>query len=71
VGTPADDVRYLAEVVVTKGKMEKIGHAVVAIKDAQNRTWILDNQDQQVHARKKTITLAKAIQHINNALKAM
>jgi predicted transglutaminase-like cysteine proteinase len=65
-GTPADDVRYLAEVVVTKGKMEKIGHAVVAIKVGQNRTWILDNQDQQVHARRKTITLAKAIQHIND-----
>jgi predicted transglutaminase-like cysteine proteinase len=65
-GTPADDVRYLAEVVVTNGKMEKTGHAVVAIKDGQNRTWILDNQDQQVHARKKTITLGKAIQQLND-----
>jgi hypothetical protein len=65
-GTPADDVRYLAEVVVTNGKMEKTGHAVVAIKDGQNRTWILDNQDQQDRERKKTITLAKAIQRLNN-----
>jgi hypothetical protein len=46
--------------------MEKTGHAVVAIKDGQNRTWILDNQDQQVHARKKTITLGKAIQQLND-----
>ena len=38
-GTPADDVRYLAEVVVANGKMEKTGHAVVAIKDGQKRTW--------------------------------
>jgi predicted transglutaminase-like cysteine proteinase len=65
-GTPTDKVRYLAEVVVTNGKMEKTGHAVVAIKDGQNRTWILDNQDQQAHARKKTITLAKAIQQLND-----
>jgi predicted transglutaminase-like cysteine proteinase len=65
-GTPAEDVRYLAEVVVTNGKMEKTGHAVVAIKDGNDRIWILDNQDQQVHGRKKTIPVAKAIQQIND-----
>jgi len=65
-GTPADDVRYLAEVVVTNGKMEKTGHAVVALKDGQSRTWILDNQDQQDRKRKKTIPLTKAIQQLND-----
>ena len=65
-GTPADDVRYLAEVVVTNSKMEKTGHAVVAIKEGNNRTWILDNQDQQDQERKETITLAKAIQQLND-----
>ena len=65
-GTPTDDVRYLAEVVVTNGKMEKTGHAVVAIKDGSNRTWILDNQDQQDRKRKKTISLAKALQQLND-----
>jgi hypothetical protein len=65
-GTPADDVRYLAEVVVTNGKMEKTGHAVVALKDGNNRTWILDNQDQQDRKREKTISLAKALQQLND-----
>ena len=65
-GTPADDVRYIAEVVVTNGKMEKTGHAVVAFKDGNNRTWILDNQDQQDRKRKKTISLAKALQQLND-----
>ena len=65
-GTPADEVRYLAEVVVTNGKMEKTGHAVVALKDGSNRTWILDNQDQQDRKRKKTIPLAKAIEQLND-----
>ena len=65
-GTPADDVRYLAEVVVTSGKMEKTGHAVVALKDGNNRTWILDNQDQQDRKRKKTIPPGKALQQLND-----
>jgi len=65
-GTPAADVRYLAEVVLTNGKMEKTGHAVVALKDGSNRTWILDNQDQQDRKREKTISLPKALQQLND-----